>query len=60
MIYDMSFITIVDVLQRYIDYVHPTSTGTIKSFFEAMDDPTHIQCILDIPLAQVSMPELLR
>jgi len=40
--------------------MHPYTYGTIAGFFDAMDDPGTIQCILDIPLAHVALPEALR
>ncbi|KAG2045475.1 hypothetical protein BDR06DRAFT_1015617 [Suillus hirtellus] len=53
-------VCIHDVKIRSIDHVHPTMDGTIKSFLESTNDPNEIQCILDIPLAQVVMPKSLR
>lgn len=35
-------------------------TGTIKSFCELMKILDKIQCVLDIPLAQISLPDPLR
>ncbi|KAG1836251.1 hypothetical protein DFJ58DRAFT_735117 [Suillus subalutaceus] len=49
-------VDIHDVRKRCNDHVNTTITGTIGSFFTSMNDPTKIQCILDIPLAHVSMP----
>ncbi|KAG2108259.1 uncharacterized protein F5147DRAFT_773843 [Suillus discolor] len=46
----------LDVIMQSIDHVNPTINGTIESFFDSMTDPTSIQCILDIPLAQTSLP----
>jgi hypothetical protein len=37
-----------------------TKPCTLSSFFESMMDPNVIQCVLDIPLAQVSLPDSLR
>ncbi|KAG2081945.1 uncharacterized protein F5147DRAFT_783481 [Suillus discolor] len=49
-----------DAQKRCHDHVNPTIQGNIHSFMKSMFDPTKIQCILDIPLAQISMPEALR
>ncbi|KAG1830502.1 hypothetical protein DFJ58DRAFT_736937 [Suillus subalutaceus] len=53
-------VCIHDVMMRSIDHVHPTISGTIESFFQSMDDPSKIQCILDLPLSQAAMPKSLR
>ncbi|KAG1720983.1 uncharacterized protein EDB91DRAFT_1256739 [Suillus paluster] len=53
-------VCIHDVMLRSMDHVNTTTTGTIDSFFESMTDSTRIQCILDLPLAQTSLPEPLR
>lgn len=53
-------INCIDVMLRSFDHVNPKTSGTIKSFFDAMTDSTRIQCILDLPIAQVSLPEPLR
>jgi hypothetical protein len=45
---------------RSFDHVNPKTTGTIESFFNAMTDTKKIQCILDLPLAQISLPEPLK
>lgn len=49
----------IDVRKRCNDHVNTPITGTIGSFFTSMNYPTKIQCILDIPLAHVSMPDCL-
>jgi hypothetical protein len=55
-----SLITPIDMMLRSRDHVNMKTTGTIDSFFDAMMDSTRIQCILDLPLAQTSLPERLR
>lgn len=50
----------IDIGLRAVDPVKPHITGTIASFLDAMVDPGKIQCILDIPLAHVGLPEPLR
>lgn len=52
-------VCIHDVMMRSCDHVNTKITGTIGSFFDAMLDSTRIQCILDLPLAQTSLPERL-
>ncbi|KAG2045519.1 hypothetical protein BDR06DRAFT_978152 [Suillus hirtellus] len=42
------------------DHVNPTFEGTIESFFQTMNDPTSIQCILDLPMAQTTLPRALQ
>lgn len=54
------FMRSIDVGQRCGDHAKPHIFATIKSFFEGMDDPSKIQCILDVPLAHISPPEQLR
>lgn len=49
-----------DVMARSIDHTQVTKPGVLKSFFKSMKDPNAIQCILDIPLGQVSLPDCLR
>ncbi|KAG1724834.1 hypothetical protein EDD22DRAFT_961751 [Suillus occidentalis] len=49
-------VCIHDTYLRCQDHVKPTMSGTIMSFLSARHDPTVIQCILDIPLAQISLP----
>jgi hypothetical protein len=53
-------IYIPDIMARAMDHTKVTKMGLIKSFFELMKDPNTIQCILDVPLAQVSLPDCLR
>ncbi|KAG2063549.1 hypothetical protein BDR04DRAFT_1123182 [Suillus decipiens] len=52
-------VCIHDVMIRSKDHVHPTKGGSVRSFFDAMNDPTKIQCILDLPLAHVALPKSL-
>lgn len=54
------FIKIVDTEARYNDHSDPIVFGNIKSFIESINDPTKIQSILDIPLAQTALPKYLR
>lgn len=49
-----------DLMLRSKDHVNPTISGTISSFLDSIKDPSKIQCILDISLAQVTLPEPLR
>ncbi|KAG1832554.1 hypothetical protein DFJ58DRAFT_848005 [Suillus subalutaceus] len=53
-------VCIHDMKKRCEDHVHPTITGSIGSFIESINDTTSIQCILDIPLAHVSLPDGLK
>ncbi|KAG1761763.1 hypothetical protein EV702DRAFT_1206970 [Suillus placidus] len=49
-----------DVRARAIDHTKVTKATVLKSFFESMRNPENIQCVLDIPLAQISLPDPLR
>ncbi|KAG2029909.1 hypothetical protein BDR03DRAFT_975385 [Suillus americanus] len=49
-----------DVRARALDHTNVTKAGLLNTFFESMDDPNSIQCVLDIPLAQVALPDSLR
>ncbi|KAG1784503.1 uncharacterized protein HD556DRAFT_1451702 [Suillus plorans] len=53
-------VCIHDAQTRCDDHVNPTIHGNIHSFMTSMWDNTKIQCILDISLAHISMPEALR
>ncbi|KIK39216.1 hypothetical protein CY34DRAFT_108331 [Suillus luteus UH-Slu-Lm8-n1] len=53
-------VCIHDAMLHSFNYVNPKTTGTIESFFDAMTDPKKMQCILDLPLSQISLPEPLR
>ncbi|KAG1722727.1 uncharacterized protein EDB91DRAFT_1255924 [Suillus paluster] len=50
-------VTIHDVAERIRDFSHPHLNGTIQQFVEAIDDPSKIQCILDIPLSHFGIPQ---
>ncbi|KAG2028812.1 hypothetical protein BDR03DRAFT_1019312 [Suillus americanus] len=49
-----------DVMARAIDHTKTTRPGVIKYFIESMKNPKTIQCVLDIPLVQVSLPDSLK
>ncbi|KAG1718731.1 hypothetical protein EDB19DRAFT_1837643 [Suillus lakei] len=49
-------VTIHDVAKRVMDFTHPHKNGTIQQFLDDIDDPSKIQCILDIPLSHVGLP----
>ncbi|KAG1849043.1 hypothetical protein F4604DRAFT_1687565 [Suillus subluteus] len=49
-----------DVRARALDHTKVTKAGFLNTFFESMNDPNSIQCVLDIPLAQISLPDSLR
>lgn len=51
---------IVDIQARYNDHTDPIVFGNMRSFMESMNDTNKIQSILDIPLAQTTLPECLR
>ncbi|KAG1790108.1 uncharacterized protein HD556DRAFT_1446460 [Suillus plorans] len=53
-------VSIHDTEARYNDHADPIVFGNIKSFIESINDPTKIQSILDIPLAQTALPKYLR
>ncbi|KAG1813018.1 hypothetical protein EV424DRAFT_1541892 [Suillus variegatus] len=46
--------------KRVADSTYPHIAGTISSLVGAMNDPTKIQCILDIPYVHGGLPEPLR
>ncbi|KAG2045851.1 hypothetical protein BDR06DRAFT_1015241 [Suillus hirtellus] len=52
-------VCIHDAHKRCDDHVNPTIDGNIHSFMKSIFDQTKIQCILDIPLAHISMPDTL-
>lgn len=54
------YVCMTDIGARAREPLAPFIHGTIAEFFSAMDDPGKIQCILDIPLAHVTLPEALR
>ncbi|KAG0691657.1 uncharacterized protein EDB91DRAFT_1257012 [Suillus paluster] len=49
-----------DVKARAMDHTRVTQAGLLKDFFKSMKDPGAIQCVLDIPLAQASLPDALK
>ncbi|KAG2335959.1 hypothetical protein BDR05DRAFT_1006297 [Suillus weaverae] len=49
-----------DVKSRAIDHTKVTTAGVLKSVCESLRNPEKIQCVLDIPLAQISPPDTLR
>ncbi|KAG1825323.1 hypothetical protein DFJ58DRAFT_738539 [Suillus subalutaceus] len=49
-----------DVEKRCHDHANPQIFGNIMSFFDSMHDPSKIQCILDVPLAHITIPDQLR
>ncbi|KAG2136434.1 hypothetical protein DEU56DRAFT_913013 [Suillus clintonianus] len=49
-----------DVKARAVDHMNPTKPAILKDFFKAMKDPETIQCVLDFPLAQASLPDALK
>lgn len=46
--------------KRVADSTYPHIAGTISSLVDAMNDPTKIQCVLDIPYVHGGLPEPLR
>ncbi|KAG2352812.1 hypothetical protein BDR07DRAFT_1497598 [Suillus spraguei] len=50
-------VTVHDVAKRVTDFTHPHKQATIQKFMDAINDPSKIQCILDIPLAHVGLPQ---
>ncbi|KAG2360974.1 hypothetical protein BDR07DRAFT_1486436 [Suillus spraguei] len=53
-------ICIHDAEARVADSSHPHKAGTISSLVDGMNDPTKIQCILDLPYVHGGLPETLR
>ncbi|KAG2083674.1 uncharacterized protein F5147DRAFT_660105 [Suillus discolor] len=49
-----------DAKSQAIDHMNVTTAGVLKSFCESMKNPDKIQCVLDISLAQTSLPDQLR
>lgn len=47
-------------MKRAIDHTKVTKASRLDTFVGAMKDPSVIQCVLDIPLAQVSLPDSLK
>ncbi|OJA20360.1 hypothetical protein AZE42_07313 [Rhizopogon vesiculosus] len=52
-------VCIHDLKARSNDHTMPTIPGTVASFCNSILDPTKIQCVLDLRLAHVSLPESL-
>ncbi|KAG2062626.1 hypothetical protein BDR04DRAFT_1123818 [Suillus decipiens] len=50
----------LDVLARSKDHTKVTHAGVLSSFFSLIKDTKKIQCVLDLPLAQVALPDSLR
>ncbi|KAG1899885.1 uncharacterized protein F5891DRAFT_1189361 [Suillus fuscotomentosus] len=46
-----------DVTKRVRDFTHPHKTGTIQQFLNDIDNPSKIQCILDLPLSHMGLPQ---
>ncbi|KAG1817588.1 uncharacterized protein BJ212DRAFT_1299129 [Suillus subaureus] len=49
-----------DVKVQCHNHAKPQIFSTIKSFFDSLNDLMKIQCIINIPLAQISMPDQLK
>jgi hypothetical protein len=52
--------TLTDAEKRVADSTYPHIPGTVSSLVDAMNDPTKIQCVLDIPYVHGGLPEPLR
>ncbi|KAG2353796.1 hypothetical protein BDR07DRAFT_1495650 [Suillus spraguei] len=52
-------IKLSDVMARSIDHTKVTKVEVLESFLESINNPKKIQCVLDIPLAQTSLPDSL-
>ncbi|KAG1830492.1 hypothetical protein DFJ58DRAFT_736948 [Suillus subalutaceus] len=53
-------VSIHDAEARVADSAHPHKPGTISSLVAGMNDPTKIQCVLDLPYVHGGLPERLR
>jgi hypothetical protein len=51
---------LTDAEARVADSTHPHQAGTISSLVDGMNDPTKIQCVLDLPYVHGGLPEPLR
>ncbi|KAG1747031.1 uncharacterized protein EDB91DRAFT_1079672 [Suillus paluster] len=49
-----------NVMAHAIDHTRVTKAGLLKDFFKFMKDLEAIQCVLDIPLMQASLPDALK
>ncbi|KAG2738049.1 hypothetical protein P692DRAFT_20759863 [Suillus brevipes Sb2] len=45
-----------DVAKRVKNFTYPHKQGTIQQFLDDINDPSKIQCILDIPLSHMGLP----
>lgn len=52
--------SLLDAEARVADSVHPHKAGTISSLVADMNNPTKIQCVLDLPYVHGGLPEPLR
>ncbi|KAG1802533.1 hypothetical protein EV424DRAFT_1351694 [Suillus variegatus] len=46
-----------DVANRVNDFSRPHMQATMQQFMKNINDPSEIQCILDIPLSQMGLPQ---
>lgn len=49
----------LDTMARAIDHTKVTKASRLSTFVSDMKNPSVIQCILDIPLGQISLPDSL-